>query len=49
MSYVLVAPPWEKCPACGHHEMSHVHRGNTYSCLVFECECQWHDEFPPGE
>lgn len=42
-----IVPPWERCPNCGHHEMSHKHEMGEFICLVFECPCP--DPIPEPE
>lgn len=38
-----IVPPFERCPQCGHHEMSHKfdQKKRTFACIVFECQCEW--------
>lgn len=47
--YPPIEPPWEYCPECGHHQMSHKHKEHMFACVVFECPCEWSNGAPDEE
>lgn len=44
-----IEPPWETCPECGHHQMSHKWDVDCFACIVFECPCEFPVETGEGD